>query len=124
MLRMALRTANSRKTALKPPASQKLLNRAHNYRPQRSRAGLEAFFVGPDVTVKVSLKQLVKTSAFGMPRPVFGRRFRNDPCARILVRTETVLDRIRPGDDLLVLEGHGGQLTSRGLRAAIDLTAT
>ena len=60
MLRMTLWTTDSSETPLKPPASQELLNGAHDDGAQRSGARLEAFFVSPDVTVKVSLKQLVK----------------------------------------------------------------
>jgi hypothetical protein len=58
-----------------------------------------------------------------MSWPVDRRRFRQDAAAGILGRNEAGLGRTRPGDDRLVAERHGGQQTSRGLKAAIDLTA-
>jgi hypothetical protein len=97
---------NPSKASFQPAAAKKRLHRAHYHRAQGSRAGLEAFLVGPDITVKVSLEQLVKTSALGVPWPVCGRRFLNDPSAGVFARTETGRGRIGPGDDQLVAERH------------------
>jgi hypothetical protein len=120
---MALHTANSCETSLQPPAVKKRCHRAHNHRAQRSRAGLETFFISPDITVKVSFKQLIETGAFRMSRPIGSRRFRKDAAAGVLGRTEAGLGRTGSRTDRLEAEGHGGQQTSHGLRAAIDLTA-
>jgi hypothetical protein len=60
---MALRTSNSCETSLQPPAVKKCLHRPRNHRAQGSRAGLETFFIRPDITVKVSLKKLPMVSS-------------------------------------------------------------
>jgi len=52
----ALRTPNSGETSLQPPAVKKRLHRPRDHRAQRSRAGLEALFIRPHITVKVSFK--------------------------------------------------------------------
>ena len=59
MLLMALVASNSGETPLKPAAGQEIFYRANDHRAQRSRMRLEALFVCPDVTVKISLKQLI-----------------------------------------------------------------
>jgi hypothetical protein len=74
----------------------------HHDGAQRPGAGLEAFFIRPDIAVEVGLKQLIKPSALGMSWLVGSQRLRNDPSGRILGRTGK-------GDDRLVAEGHGGQ---------------
>jgi hypothetical protein len=116
----ALRTANPGETSPQPPAVEKCLHRA-----QRPRAGLEAVFVLPHITVEVSLEQLIEPGVLGLSWPVGGGRFRKDAAAGILSRIEAVLGRTGPGDDRLVTEGHvAGSRPPRGLRAAIDLTVT
>jgi hypothetical protein len=77
VLRAALRTPNPRKTSFQAPAAEEVLHRAHHHRPQRSRAGLEAIFIGPDIAVEVSLEQLVEASALRMPGSVCRRPFCN-----------------------------------------------
>jgi hypothetical protein len=84
---------------------------------------LKAFFIRPDVTVKVSLKQLVKGSTFRMSGLVLGRRFRNRLVVDILARTEIFFVCMRIQDDRLGPEEHGGQWTSCSLEAATDLIA-
>ena len=119
----ALVTPNSCETSLQPPAIKKRLHRPHNHRAHGSRAGLEAFLVRPHITVEVSFKQLIEPGTFGMPRPVSRRSLRKDAASWVLDQTEAGLGRIGPRTDRLLAEGHGGQQTSRGLRAAVDLTA-
>jgi hypothetical protein len=106
VLSAALRAPDACKTSLKPSASQELLYRLHDDRAQGSRAGLEAFFVGPHVTVEVIFKQLIEPGALGMSWPVGSRRFCKDAAAGILGRT-------RPDDDRRVAKGHGRQQTSQ-----------
>jgi len=109
MLLPAFWAANSSEAALKPATGQELLNGAHDRRTQGSGTGLEALFVSPDITVKVSLKQLVENGPFWMSWPVWGGGFRNNPAIRILIRTKACLGCMRTKDNRLKPEGHGGQ---------------
>jgi len=120
MLVAALWTPNSGKTSLQTPALKELLYGPHDYRAQRSRAGLEAFFIGPDITVEVGLKQLIKASAFGMPWLVWGGGFGNDPSAGVLAPGQ---EAVGPNNDRFLGQGHGSRCTSCGGDAARDLTA-
>ena len=109
MLLATFVTANSGEPTLKPPAGKELFDRTHHHRAQRPRARLEALFVSPDIAVKVSLKQLMESRAFGMPWTVLGRRFRNNPAAGKPVRTNKCFIRARNKCDCRKREKHGGQ---------------
>jgi len=124
MLGMTFCATNARETSLEPPAGKELLNRAHDHRTQRPRLRLESLFVGADIAVKVSLKQLIESSPLGMPRTILPRGFGNNPERSMLLRTimglgceQTRGGRLRPEAK------HGGQQTSCGRQAAIDLIA-
>jgi len=56
VLGATLGAANPGETSLEAPAGHELLDGAHDDRPERAGARLEAFFVGPDVTVEVILE--------------------------------------------------------------------
>jgi len=101
----ALLTPNSCETSLQPPAIKKPLHRPRDHRAQGTRAGLEAFFIRPHITVKVSFEQLIEPSEFGMSWPISSRRFRQDAAAGIIGRTE--IGGTVPGNNRLVAEGHG-----------------
>jgi len=47
---------DAREASLEAPARQELLDGAYDDRPERAGARLEAFFIGPDVTVEVILE--------------------------------------------------------------------
>jgi hypothetical protein len=83
--------------------------RAQDHWTQRSRSRLEALFVRPDVTVKVSLKQPIKSRTFGMSRTVLGGEFCNTPAIQILIRTKVCFGCMRTKGDRLKPEEHGGQ---------------
>jgi hypothetical protein len=119
MLLAAFVTANSGETSLKPPTGQEIFYRANDHRAQRPRLRLEALFVSPDVTVKVSFKQLIESRTLGMPGTVLGRGFRNNPARCILIYAKTCFGCLQTRGDRLKVEEHG----SCGLRAAIDLIA-
>jgi hypothetical protein len=119
---MTFGTANPGKTSPKPPAIEKRLHRPHHHRAQRSRARLEAFLVCPHILVKVSLEQLIEAGAFGMPWPVWSRRFREGAAAGILGHNAAPLGGARTGEDRQAVTGHGGLRPPRGrLRAAIEI---
>jgi hypothetical protein len=120
---MALRTPNPGEASLKPATGQELLHRANHNRAQWSRAGFEAFLITSDITVEVVFEKLVKSRVLGMSRPVFRSGFRNDPAGGTVGAKEKIFESIGPNNDRLVGQWHGRQQTSRGCRAALDLTA-
>lgn len=86
MFLMTFRATDTCESSLKPSARQELFNGAYNYRTQGSGMRFEAFFIGPDIAVKMSFKQLIQCGSFGMSRMVLGRRFRNNTAFRNLIR--------------------------------------
>ena len=123
MLLPAFRAANPGEASRKRSAGQEVFDRANGHRAQRSRSRLEALFVSPDVTVKVSLKQLIESRSFGMPGTVLRRRFRNSAAVGILIRAIIGIGCERAEDNRLRPEEHVRQQTSCGFMAAIDLIA-
>jgi hypothetical protein len=95
----------------------------HYHRPQRSGAGLEALFIGADIAVKVILKEPVDSRPLRMPRSILSGRIRNEQARP---RSNTIVDFLPNATrqtGWARVPGHGWQQTSRGLRAAIGLTA-
>ena len=123
MFGATLRAPQAGKTSLKPATTQKLLNGTDYNRAQGSRAGLEAFFVASDVTVKVVFKELIERSLLGMSWPILRDAFRNHPAGGIVGVKGTVFGCIGPNNDRLVAQWHGREQTSCGCRAALNLTA-
>ena len=123
MLSAALRATNPSKTPFQAAASKELLHRPRHDGPQRSGPGLEAFLVCPDVAVKMVLEELVKSSSLRMSWSIVGRPIRNGPPTMPIARTATITCGIGVGNDRIVAEGHGRQLTSGGFGAALDQTA-
>ena len=84
---------------------------------------LETFLIAPNIVVEVVFKELIELSLLGMPRPIFRNRLGNDSTGEIAGREDRVFGRIGPNHDRLATQWHDRQQTSRGCRAAIDLTA-
>jgi hypothetical protein len=122
MLLAALVTANSGETSLKPAARKKLLDRTGHNRTHRPRSRIEALFVSPDVTVKVSFKQPVERGTFGMPRTVLRREFRYT-AAVLFIRAMIGLRCERAKDDWLRPEEQVRQQISCDLWTATDQIA-
>lgn len=75
------------------------------------------------VQLKVCLKQLIESRAFGMPWMILRRRFRNHPARNIFLRATIGLGSERTKDNRLRPEEHDRQQTSCGFQAAKDLIA-
>jgi hypothetical protein len=123
VLSMTLWAPNAGEAPLKPATGQKLLHGMNHDRAQGSRMGLEAFLIAPNIAVEVVFKELIELSLLGMSWPIFRNRLRNDPTGEIAGREARVFGCKGPNNDRLATQWHDRWQTSRGCRAAIDLTA-
>jgi len=123
MLLVTFCAAYSGEPSLKPSTGQEVIDRTYHHGAQWPRSRLEALFVGADIAVKVSLKQLIKSRSFGMPGAILRRGFRNNAARSILLGATIGMDNERAKGDGRRVQSHGGQQTSCGFRTATDLIA-